>query len=164
VKTTYPPYSPNTHLNFWVCNIGSGILGYAQFPGGSAATDGVVISPQYFGSSDFSSSFYLSAPFDKGRTATHEVGHWLNLRHIWGDGTCATDYVDDTPYAQEANYGCPTHPHYTCNSNDMFMNYMDYTDDACMFMFSNEQKARARAIFDLRRRKLVTGGLQCYSL
>ncbi|MFN3315575.1 MAG: zinc metalloprotease, partial [Raineya sp.] len=69
------PWDASRYLNIWVCNIGGGILGYAQFPGGSSATDGVVISPQYFGSSSKGTGFYLSAPFDKGRTATHEVGH-----------------------------------------------------------------------------------------
>lgn len=150
VKTAYPPHSPNTHLNIWVCNIGGGILGYAQFPGGSSSTDGVVISPQYFGSADYNNgTFYLSAPFNKGRTGTHEVGHWLNLRHIWGDGACgASDYVDDTPDSDASNYGCPTHPDASCGSNDMFMNYMDYVDDACMYMFTQGQKARMRAIFE----------------
>lgn len=162
VKSTYPPYSPNTTLNIWVCNIGGGILGYAQFPGGDPSTDGVVIGPEYLGSSDYDDgSFYLSAPFDKGRTATHEIGHWLNLRHIWGDGPCGyTDYVDDTPDAEAANYGCPTHPHNTCSSDDMFMNYMDYVDDACMYMFSEGQKSRIRAIFEPGgpRESFVNGG------
>ncbi len=162
VKSTYPPYSPNTHLNMWVCNIGGGLLGYAQFPGGDPSTDGVVIGPNYFGSKDYDNgSFYLSAPFDEGRTATHEVGHWLNLRHIWGDGPCGSiDYVDDTPDADAANYGCPTHPHNTCSSNDMFMNYMDYVDDACMYMFSNGQKSRMRAIFEPGgpRESFINGG------
>lgn len=162
VKSAYPPYSPNTHLNMWVCNIGGGILGYAQFPGGNASTDGVVIGSQYFGSSDYDDgSFYLSAPFDKGRTTTHEIGHWLNLRHIWGDGGCgASDYVNDTPDSEGANYGCPTHPDASCGSNDMFMNYMDYVDDACMYMFSEGQKTRARAIFEPGgpRESFVNGG------
>lgn len=143
VKTTYPPVTPSTHLNIWVCNIGGGILGYAQFPGGSLATDGVVISPQYFGTTGF-----VAAPFDKGRTATHEVGHYLNLRHIWGDGRCRQDdFVSDTPSSDAPNYGCPSYPTVKCKSNDMTMNYMDYTNDACMFMFSEGQKARMRAIF-----------------
>lgn len=162
VKSSYPPYSPNTHLNMWVCNIGGGILGYAQFPGGSSATDGVVISPQYFGSIDYNDgSFNLDAPFNKGRTATHEVGHWLNLRHIWGDGGCgATDYVEDTPDSDGANYGCPTHPSAACGTNDMFMNYMDYVDDACMYMFSEGQKTRMRAVFEPGgpRESFVNGG------
>ncbi len=149
--------NPDEYLNMWVCNIGGGILGYAQFPGGAAATDGVVISPQYFGSIDkepVGENFHLSAPFDKGRTVTHEVGHYLNLRHIWGDGNCSVDdFVSDTPTAGSANYGCPTYPSKSCNNNggftsDMFMNYMDYVDDACMFMFSAGQKARMDALFE----------------
>ncbi len=136
------------YLNMWVCNIGGGILGYAQFPGGAAATDGVVMSPQYFGSSDYGSNFYLSAPFDKGRTTTHEVGHWLNLRHIWGDGGCSVDdFVSDTPTAGAPNYGCPSYPSSSCGSSDMFMNYMDYVNDNCMNMFSQGQKTRMRALF-----------------
>lgn len=133
------------YLNIWVCNIGGGILGYAQFPGGSAATDGVVIGPEFFGRVG-----YLAAPFNKGRTATHEVGHWLNLRHIWGDGRCsADDFVVDTPVSDGPNYGCPSYPTVNCRSNDMTMNYMDYTDDACMFMFSEGQKTRMRSLFAL---------------
>ncbi|GAA0194907.1 hypothetical protein GCM10009122_58790 [Fulvivirga kasyanovii] len=135
--------TPESALNIWVCNIGGGILGYAQFPGGAAATDGVVISPQYFGTTG-----YVSAPFNKGRTATHEVGHYLNLRHIWGDGRCRQDdFVADTPSSDGPNYGCPSYPTVNCKSTDMTMNYMDYTDDACMQMFSEGQKARMRAIF-----------------
>ena len=136
-------WDANKYLNIWVCNIGGGILGYAQFPGGANATDGVVVGPNYFGDTG-----YLSSPFDEGRTATHEVGHWLNLRHIWGDGRCrADDYVADTPGSDRANYGCPTYPTVNCRSTDMTMNYMDYVDDACMFMFTNGQKDRMRALF-----------------
>jgi hypothetical protein len=132
-----------THVNIWVCIVGGGRLGYAQFPGGSASTDGVVISPQYFGSQG-----YVSAPFDEGRTATHEVGHYLNLRHIWGDGRCKKDdFVSDTPSSDGPNYGCPSYPTVNCRSNDMTMNYMDYVDDACMYMFSEGQKTRMRALF-----------------
>lgn len=143
VKAAYPSVTPETHLNIWVCNIGGGILGYAQFPGGPASTDGIVVSPQYFGTTG-----YVSAPFDKGRTATHEVGHYLNLRHIWGDGRCnRDDFVADTPSSDRPNYGCPSFPTTRCNSTDMTMNYMDYTDDACMYMFSLGQKERIRTIF-----------------
>ncbi len=137
--------SPTTKLNLWVCNLSGGILGYAQFPGGSAATDGVVIDDNAFGSTGT-----VSAPYNKGRTATHEVGHWLNLRHIWGDATCGSDLVGDTPSHNTANYGCPTYPHKsTCTGTpvEMTMNYMDYTDDACMYMFSAGQKTRMQALF-----------------
>ncbi|NNL16631.1 MAG: zinc metalloprotease [Flavobacteriaceae bacterium] len=143
MKAAYPPVTPETHLNIWVCNIGGGILGYAQFPGGSAATDGIVVSPQYFGTQG-----YVSAPFDEGRTATHEVGHYLNLRHIWGDGRCnRDDFVSDTPKSDRPNYGCPLSA-YHCRSNDQFMNYMDYTNDDCMNLYTQGQKVRMRAIFE----------------
>jgi hypothetical protein len=139
------PISPTTKLNLWVCTIGGGILGYAQFPGGSSTTDGVVIDSRYVGNTGTA-----TAPFNKGRTATHEVGHWMNLRHIWGDATCGSDLVADTPTHNTANYGCPSIPHFsTCSGNpqEMTMNYMDYTDDACMYMFSNGQKSRMLAVF-----------------
>ncbi|MBC7534676.1 MAG: zinc metalloprotease [Ferruginibacter sp.] len=139
------PTSPATKLNLWVCNLGGGILGYAQFPGGSSATDGVVIDDNAFGSTGT-----VSVPYHKGRTATHEVGHWLNLRHIWGDANCGSDLVGDTPAHNTANYGCPAYPHYsTCPGLpvEMTMNYMDYTDDACMYMFSIGQKTRMQAVF-----------------
>lgn len=143
VKAQYPPVTPSTTLNIWVCNIGGGILGYAQFPGGPASTDGIVVGPNYFGTTG-----YVSAPFDKGRTTTHEIGHYLNLRHIWGDGRCnQDDFVADTPSSDGPNYGCPSYPTVNCRSNDMTMNYMDYSDDSCMFMFSNGQKQRLRTIF-----------------
>lgn len=134
-----------SYLNIWVCQIGGGILGYAQFPGGSANTDGVVIDYRYFGTTGTA-----TAPFDKGRTATHEVGHWLNLRHIWGDANCGNDQVADTPIHTTSNGGCPAFPaNSTCGGTShamMTMNYMDYTDDACMYMFSTGQKNRMQAV------------------
>jgi hypothetical protein len=141
-------WNTSEYLNMWVCNMGGGILGYAQFPGGSAATDGVVMGPQYFGSSAKGTGFYLSAPFDLGRTTTHEVGHFLNLRHIWGDGNCtADDFVSDTPSSDAPNYGCDT-THVSCGSTDMVQNYMDYSDDGCMNLYTAGQKARMRAVLD----------------
>ncbi|WP_072144799.1 M43 family zinc metalloprotease [Hymenobacter sp. AT01-02] len=136
-------WDASKYLNLWVCNLGQGLLGYAQFPGGSPATDGVVVLYSSLPGG-------TAKPYDKGRTATHEVGHWLNLRHIWGDASCGNDYVSDTPTQQTSNYGCPSFPHVTCSngtSGDMFMNYMDYTDDACMYMFSNGQASRMNALF-----------------
>lgn len=141
--------SPSTHLNIWVVNYirsgGQTILGYAQFPGGNAATDGVVLGHQYVGRTGTA-----TAPFNKGRTGTHEVGHWLNLRHIWGDATCGNDQVSDTPLHNTANYNCPAAGHRsTCTGTpvEMTMNYMDYTNDACMYMYSAGQKARMQALF-----------------
>jgi hypothetical protein len=144
------------YLNMWVCDISGGILGYAQFPGGSPATDGVVMDYQYFGSIGTA-----TAPFDLGRTTTHEVGHWLNLRHIWGDGNCnADDFVSDTPTSDAPNYGCAL-GHVSCNSTDMVQNYMDYSDDACMNLFTAGQKARMRAVLSaggFRNSLLSSGG------
>lgn len=139
------PWNTSQYLNMWVCNIGGGILGYAQFPGGNAATDGVVMGPSYFGSKNGGSGFYLSAPFNLGRTTTHEVGHFFNLRHIWGDGGCSVDdYVTDTPTSGGANYGCATGA-VSCGTVDMVQNYMDYSDDGCMNLFTQGQKNRMRA-------------------
>lgn len=137
------------YFNIWVCpEIIDGprqLLGYAQFPGGLLATDGVVIIHNAFGTKGTA-----TAPFNLGRTATHEVGHWLDLFHIWGDAAgCATDdQVADTPVQDRENFGSPTFPHITCRNGpngDMFMNYMDYVDDAAMFMFTSGQVARIRA-------------------
>ncbi|MBR9913482.1 MAG: T9SS type A sorting domain-containing protein [Algicola sp.] len=147
------PWDTSQYLNMWVCNIGGGILGYAQFPGGSAATDGVVMGPNYFGSVNGGSGFYLSAPFNLGRTTTHEVGHFLNLRHIWGDGGCSVDdFVSDTPTSDGANYGCAT-SHVSCGTTDMVQNYMDYSDDACMNLYTQGQRDRMRAV-------LLPGGVR----
>jgi hypothetical protein len=140
------PLSPTTKLNMWCCNLSGGILGYSQFPGGSSSTDGVVIDNNAFGSTGT-----VTSPYNKGRTATHEVGHWMNLRHIWGDATCGSDLVNDTPIHTGANYGCPSYPaNSTCGGTThpmMTMNYMDYTDDACMYMFTLGQKSRILACF-----------------
>jgi hypothetical protein len=139
------PTSPTTNLNLWVCTIGGGILGYAQFPGGSSSTDGVAIDSKYVGVSGTA-----NAPYNLGRTATHEVGHWMNLRHIWGDASCGNDLVSDTPVAKTSNFGVPVYPYVsTClpAHNEMTMNYMDYTDDRGMFMFTNGQKSRMSALF-----------------
>jgi hypothetical protein len=136
------PWDPDSYLNIWVCNLGSGLLGYAQFPGGPASTDGVVVDYAYFGTIGTA-----TAPFNLGRTATHEVGHYLNLRHIWGDGGCSVDdFVSDTPASDGPNYGCAI-GHVSCGSVDMVQNYMDYSDDACMNLFTEGQSVRMDALF-----------------
>ncbi|NNE28652.1 MAG: T9SS type A sorting domain-containing protein [Saprospiraceae bacterium] len=130
------------YLNIWVCNLGSGLLGYAQFPGGNPATDGVVNDYAYFG--DIGTA---TAPYDLGRTCTHEVGHWLNLRHIWGDGGCSVDdFVSDTPLSDASNGGCAV-GHVSCGSVDMVQNYMDYSYDSCMNLYTSGQSDRMRALF-----------------
>jgi len=150
------------YLNIWVSTIhGSqgGLLGYAQFPGGPAETDGVVIADTAFGDTGTA-----AAPFNLGRTATHEVGHWLNLYHIWGDdgtGCAGSDEVDDTPNQASENYGTPAFPHVSCSNGpngDLFMDYMDYTDDAAMFMFTHGQAARMAATLDGARASFLDLG------
>lgn len=142
------PWPSDQYLNIWVCKLSNGLLGFGQFPGGPASTDGVVIANKAFGTMGTA-----LAPFNKGRTTTHEVGHWLNLFHIWGDdggGCFGSDMVDDTPNQGAENYGCPSFPKISCNNTphgDMFMNFMDYTDDACMTMFTLGQKNRMEALF-----------------
>ncbi|MDX2598401.1 zinc metalloprotease [Streptomyces sp. WI03-4A] len=146
----------NTYLNIWVCQLRRGLLGYAQFPGGAASTDGVVITHTGFGTTGTA-----TAPFNGGRTATHEIGHWLNLRHIWGDddeGCSGSDFVADTPNQAGPNLGSPAFPRVTCGNGpdgDMFMDFMDYTDDAAMFMFTKGQTARMDAALDHARLPLT---------
>jgi hypothetical protein len=148
------PWDTQAYLNLWVCTLAGGILGYAQFPGGPPETDGVVILHRAFGTEGTA-----TAPFHKGRTTTHEIGHFLNLSHIWGESrfaTCADDdYVSDTPVQLDKNFGKPVFPHFSCDGpphGDMFMNYMDYVDDEAMFMFTKEQALRmAAALADPRK-------------
>ena len=149
------PFQPNTHLNLWVSALTGGLLGYAQFPGGPSATDGVVINYQSFGTIGTAQD-----PFKKGRTATHEIGHYFNLRHIWGDtpDCSGSDMVADTPNCAGPNTGMPSWPQVTCNNGpngDMFMNYMDYTDDNGMFMFTSQQVVRMRTALETLRTGLM---------
>lgn len=137
--------SPSNYLNMWVVGNMGQILGYATFPESAGMwNDGVVIAAPYFGKTG------ASSPFNQGRTATHEVGHYLNLRHIWGDANCGNDLVADTPTQTGANSGKPSYPLYnTCSGTQrsvMFMNYMDYVDDAAMFMFSAGQRTRMQSV------------------
>jgi len=148
---------PSTrYLNIWVCSLGSDLLGYAQFPGGPKKTDGVVILNTAFGTKGTATK-----PFNLGRSATHEIGHWLNLRHIWGDteDCSGSDFVADTPNAAGPNFGKPKFPHVSCSNGpngDMFMNYMDYVDDDSMCMFTTQQVTRMQAALDGARSQIGT--------
>ncbi len=154
-------WDPTRYLNMWVCDLTTaGLLGYATFPSDLndwPEYDGVVITYTAFGNTGSAAS-----PNDLGRTATHEVGHWLNLYHIWGDDTCGDDLVSDTEVAYEANYGCPDFPYNdnsSCGAGDdgeMYMNYMDYVDDGCMMMFTFGQTQRMRATLNSARSGLLT--------
>ncbi len=134
------------YLNIWVCNLFGRSLGYSSLPGSQADKDGVVIQYNAFGTTG-----NVTAPFNRGRTLTHEVAHWLGLKHLWGDTKCGDDGIADTPPQQSFNNGCPSFPHKTqCSINengDMFMNFMDFTDDACMYMFSKGQAKAMRSLF-----------------
>ncbi|TDE45585.1 T9SS type A sorting domain-containing protein [Flavobacterium rhamnosiphilum] len=166
-------WDPEKYLNIWVVKLApNNLLGYAQFPstsglsglnadGGSANTDGVVIGYAFFGSSDYFPGGTYLTDYDKGRTTSHEVGHWLGLRHIWGDdeGCDVDDFCADTPNTGEANEGCPIGVD-SCPAPglDMVENYMDYTNDACMNIFTVNQKTRMITVMNnsIRRVSLKT--------
>jgi hypothetical protein len=155
------PWPSDQYLNMWVCQLSGGLLGYAQFPGGPPQTDGVVILHSAFGTTGTA-----APPFDGGRTATHEIGHWLDLYHIWGDddGACTSDdKIADTPNQARDNLGIPTFPHITCDNGpngDMFMNYMDYVDDVAMFMFTRGQATRMNACLEGARASFLVAPLR----
>lgn len=196
IESTLKPqtiWDPTQYMNIWVCNFGgdlADVLGYAQFPsssglggldtnGGAANTDGVIIGYKYFGSSTIFPGGTYEFGYDKGRTTTHEVGHFFGLRHIWGDTSSCTvnatdsnkDYCPDTPAASAANYECVTTNSCTASpGNDMIENYMDYTPDSCMNIFTINQKGRVQTVIanSPRRASLITslGGTppQTYAL
>jgi hypothetical protein len=152
------PWDTDRYLNIWVCTLRGTLLGYAQFPGGPPETDGVVILNRAFGTRGT-----VAAPFNKGRTTTHEIGHYLNLSHVWGESrfdNCAdSDFVADTPNQFGPNTGKPSYPHRSCRNSqygDMFMNYMDYVDDDSMFMFTQGQVVRMLATLESERSQLVS--------
>ncbi len=134
------PWNPKNYLNLYVARIGDGVLGYSSFPGCKADVEGVVIDPSCFGTTG-----NVHAPFNKGRTLVHEIGHWLGLNHIWGDADCGDDRINDTPVQQSAHYGTITNAVFSnCtgkSTQDMSMNFMDYVNDESMWMFTNDQKA-----------------------
>jgi hypothetical protein len=136
-------WDPQSYLNIWVCNLRR-IAGYSSVPGDDPAKDGVVIDYTVFGPN-------VSAGYDMGKTAVHEIGHWLGLKHIWGDAHCGDDLVHDTPTQRGYTSGCPTGIRLSsCSSGptgDMYMNYMDYTNDQCTNLFTEGQKARMRTVF-----------------
>lgn len=144
-------WDPTRYFNIWVCNLSSGLLGYAEFPTGTVS-DSYGIAIDYLYTGNIGTATY---PYNEGRTSTHEIGHCFNLRHIWGDdgsGCGGSDLVDDTPNQANENYGCPGFPETDACTPDgdgvMYMNYMDYTDDACMNMFTVGQADRMFAAIE----------------
>ena len=167
-------WNPNLFYNIWTVNFSAGeggLLGYAQFPdqtglqgipaNSPASTDGVVVRYRNFGSADKGNFPVMQAPYNKGRTLSHETGHWFGLRHIWGDGVCGDDFVPDTPTQRNASSGCPNN--LACNdvTPAMVQNYMDYSNDACMNIFTLGQKDRMLAALDIspRRKSLIQANL-----
>jgi len=160
-------WDPKRYLNIWLTDVHSsvGLLGYATFPSGSGLTgvpgagtttdDGVWCWAKAIGDVGTVAPFY-----GQGRTATHEIGHYLGLRHIWGDASCGTDYCNDTPTQQMENTNCPSFPSASCSNGpngDMFMNFMDYCYDACLYMFTNDQRTRMQtAMANSPFRKMLT--------
>jgi hypothetical protein len=159
----HDPWDVTKYLNVWIVNYTDGTLGYGTFPSLPANIQGLVCDYRAFGNVGAAAG---NAPYNLGRTATHEVGHWLNLLHIWGDddtspaGNCSgSDECADTPNQAVENYGKPAFPHVSCSNGpngDMFMNYMDYTDDAAMFMFTQDQATRANATLAISRTGILS--------
>ncbi|AQG82118.1 M43 family zinc metalloprotease [Spirosoma montaniterrae] len=165
-------WDPNKYFNIWVVEFASAdrLLGYAQFPSQSglpgipsqspASTDGVVVTYRSFGNAEKGTFPVMQAPYNLGRTLTHEVGHWLGLRHIWGDANCGDDFCGDTPPQASESRGCQI-GRVSCGGVNMVQNYMDYSDDGCFNIFTNDQKARMRAVIDIspRRNSLITSNV-----
>jgi Secretion system C-terminal sorting domain/Pregnancy-associated plasma protein-A len=139
------PWDPSRYLNIWVCNVGDGILGYASFPGCPAPFDGIVVDHTAFGTIGTA-----RFPFNKGRTCVHEIGHWLGLFHTWGDRECGDDLIADTPMQKRSHIGDVTTPQYSdCTGLiqlDMTMNFMEYVNDASMWLFTEGQNKRMRTV------------------
>lgn len=137
------PWDSKNYLNIWVCNMGR-VAGYSSFPGGPVAKDGIVIAFNVFGVN-------TKRGYEMGKTAVHEAGHWMGLRHIWGDSYCGDDMIDDTPKQSTFTSGCPSGIRLSCGggvNGDMYMNYMDITLDACTNLFTEGQKESMRATFE----------------
>ncbi len=176
----YSQYDPDNYINVWVLDMESvnqdgTVLGYAQFPSmagldgigdnpGLAETDGVAVAPFTIGSSTDPNTSGLHE-YGKGRSLTHELGHFFGLKHIWGDGGCGKDdYCDDTPESDASNTGCDA-GHVSCGTVDMIENYMDYSDDDCMNIFTQDQKARIITVLtNSPRRKTLANSTACLPL
>lgn len=157
-------WDSNKYLNMWVAPLSSGYIGYGEFPYSESVegldidsderTDGVFIDYTTFGRK---SGTNQSGIYSFGRTVTHEVGHWMGLYHTWGDERCGTDYVADTPVATTSNSSSFCRDVFSnctgTRTRNMIENYMDYSPDSCMNIFTEGQKQRMRAALDLSKRR-----------
>ncbi|HEY2720761.1 MAG TPA: M43 family zinc metalloprotease [Chitinophagaceae bacterium] len=135
-------WDTKSYLNIWVGNLET-LLGYSSMPGSPTYKDGVVVNYGAFGITH-------NGNYDQGRTCVHEVGHWLGLHHLWGDALCGDDSVADTPKQETFTNGCPSGVRVSCSNGpngDMYMDYMDFTNDDCLVMFTNGQKQKMQALF-----------------
>lgn len=151
------PWDQEKFLNIWVVNIGESISGYSSYPWKKdSINDGAVINTNYFGKNSSNNNIF-------GRVLTHEIGHYLGLLHIWGDGNGCTndDGINDTPLQDGPYYGCPSYPQKDCSESEMFMNYMDYVDDPCMYMFTKEQVGLMQKSILNSRLNLIKNSLEC---
>ena len=146
------------YLNIFITDIGNNILGYSPL-GGRGNGDGVVIAKFAFGGTGACGDVSTSASLDRGRTLTHEVGHFFLLDHIWGGGCNQDDGVADTPSASDPNYGCPQNGIQSCGTTDMHMNYMDYSNDECMYMFSAGQSTRMENYVEANLQSFINNGV-----
>lgn len=145
-------WNTDQYLNIWIADTGPNIAGLGSAPGQrNKNEDGVIIHPDLF-NSDLPS-----------RTLTHEIGHYLGLFHMWNmDGSCEdNDFVEDTPVQAHPYYHCPQKKRITCNTADMYMNYMDYTDHYCMYFFTKGQIDRMTAILVQFRSGLLKTKSEC---
>lgn len=162
IKAVSPIVAPQHYLNVWIADLAEGISGYAQFPKGNIATDGIVIDHNFFGTTGTA-----QAPYNEGKTLTHLIGNYLGLFDLWGEGGCKDDFIFDTPIHNAPNYGCPDYRHMSlCNGGEqaeMYMNFMDNTDDACQFLFTHGQIQRMQAVLSLNqiRGQLGKGNSTC---
>jgi hypothetical protein len=138
-------WDSKSYLNIWICNMRD-VLGYSTLPGMDPKKDGIVLAVE-----DLFVQRGTTPAKNDLRTIVHEAGHWLNLYHIWGEGYCGDDKVEDTPKQGSYTPGCPNGTRVTCGNGpigDMYMNFMDFTDDVCMNMFTKGQRKRARVLFE----------------
>ncbi|MEM1324970.1 MAG: zinc-dependent metalloprotease [Bacteroidota bacterium] len=159
LPTISPSIEPQHYLNIWIADLADTVSGYALYPGRARANDGIIIDVDYFG------TINRQAPYNEGKTLTHLVGNYLGLYDLWSESGCQDDYIADTPIHNAPNHKCPSYRHVSiCPQEDraeMYMNFMDNTDDACLSMFTHQQVRRMRAVLSTIRKDLGQEPSEC---